>query len=131
MSTWVGLLMVSTVRRRNKTIISLVLTAAAVYGVFRFQASENKGFISIRDYNAAKIGTSEKALRSHLDPSLSSDNIPNYLPDPPGDECFYYEDDQTSIDGTTFRFCFKAGVLDLKDGYGPAFDSGQIQAAHS
>jgi len=35
--------------------------------------------------------------------------------------CLYYQDSVPTIDGTIYRFCFRSGALDLKDGYGPPF----------
>jgi hypothetical protein len=104
---------------------------AALLAVQGCSSDSGSGIISDAQFRSVKIGSQEATLRSEFGSSLSSDNIPVTLPVPPGDECLYYLDDGTTIDGTTYRFCFKAGVLDLKDGYGPLFDSGTVHKAPS
>jgi hypothetical protein len=109
--------------------MGLTLGAALLLGLDGCGADQSGGLISDSQYTSTKLGVQEQTIRSSFGQPLSADSIPDVLPVPSGAECSYYEDDGTTIDGTTYRFCFKAGVLDLKDGYGPLFDSGQVRAA--
>lgn len=115
--------------RQRKALLVIVLMFLLFFGLYRCESSASPGVISDRAFSAVKIGVTEASIRSVFGVPLSSDSIPHVLPAPAGDECMYYEDDGPAIDGTTYRFCFKGGVLVLKDGYGPLFESGQVAAS--
>jgi hypothetical protein len=115
---------------RPKMVVA-VLGVVVVLLIVRQCSSSSPGFISDAQYRAIRIGASESELRTQFGAPLTLDSIPAVLPVPPGNECLYYSDDGTTIDDTTYRFCFKNGVLDLKDGYGPLFESGYLRPVHS
>jgi hypothetical protein len=84
--------------------------------------------ISDAQYRAVSVGTPERSLQSQFGAPLALTDVPEVLPTPPGQVCLYYQDNAPTIDGTIYRFCFRNGALDLKDGYGPLFESGTVHS---
>ncbi|HEU5353741.1 MAG TPA: hypothetical protein VFU65_04745 [Actinocrinis sp.] len=109
----------------------LAVGGVAVTLVAVSACSSAGGEISDVQYRAVSVGAAENSLRSEFGGPLALADVPQILPTPPGDECLYYQDNVPTIDGTIYRFCFRNGVLDLKDGYGPLFESGTVRPARS
>jgi hypothetical protein len=113
---------------RRVIVLSLVLPAlgAAGWELSRQVQASGQGSISEDEFLAARIGETQAVVESRLGPPLSPSDIPAILPQPAGWTCLYYEDDTPTIDGTTYRLCFRDGLLASKDGYGPLFDAAPL-----
>jgi hypothetical protein len=113
----------------------VVPTAAlGLYIAHTVQSNEatNYGGITQDQYDAVKKGQSESSVLDSLGRPRTQQELEYNAPVPSGDECIYYFDSAGAFQaGNSYRFCFKNGVLDLKDGIGSSFDNSQPDASSS
>ncbi|MGH6655578.1 MAG: hypothetical protein ACRDVE_10275 [Actinocrinis sp.] len=99
----------------------LLLAGYFAVHIVRSDLGGNADGISVNDYQSTRKGQSESSVTARFGQPLTQQQVE--YPDPPsGDECIYYFDrDGAFQGGSTFRFCFRDGVLDFKDGSGADF----------
>ncbi|GAA1240786.1 hypothetical protein GCM10009665_34540 [Kitasatospora nipponensis] len=114
---------VTTVAVVAVAVIGGLLIAGYNWVSDRFSPPKGHGYISEDQYLAVKTGDSQQDLATRLGTPLQTADIPHVRDVPASsDSCVYYQDDVSTIDGTIYRICFKAGQVTFKDGYGPLFD---------
>ncbi|GAA2060865.1 histidine kinase [Streptomyces albiaxialis] len=103
-------------------IVALVVLVGLGVGGYFLLESVSSGSIERGQYDAVKVGQSEKYVRGKLpdgDSIFTQDMDKGAPPEPEGAECLTLVDlDNTEMDSeTVFRFCFKDGKLIEKKTY--------------
>ncbi|MFG3259408.1 sensor histidine kinase [Streptomyces sp. NPDC048172] len=103
-------------------IVALAVLAGLGIGGYLLVRSINKGSIERSQYDAVKVGQSEKEVRGKLpsgDSIFTEGMTKGGPPEPGGAECLRLVDlDNTEMDSeTVYRFCFKDGTLIEKKTY--------------
>lgn len=101
--------------------IAVASVALAVDAVVRAVSAGDRGGISLAQFESVKPGQSESSVETRLGQPLTQQDV-EYPDRPAGDACIYYLDSSYAIQGgSTFRLCFRGGVLAFKDGSGQDF----------
>jgi hypothetical protein len=104
-------------------LLLVLMVVLVVHALQTAGGGGNEGGISLAQFKAVAKGESQSVVESKLGKPLSQRDV-EYPNPPAGDTCIYYSDSAGALQGgSTFRFCFRGGLLDFKDGSGADFDN--------